>query len=60
MKVEAFDETGKSVINEKGELVCTAPFPSSPVYFWNDPENVKYKSAYFDTFSWSVAGTVII
>ena len=50
MKVEAFDETGKSVINEKGELVCTAPFPSRPVYFWNDPENIKYKSAYFEHF----------
>ena len=50
MKVEAFDETGKSVINEKGELVCTAPFPSRPVYFWNDPENLKYKSAYFEHF----------
>jgi acetoacetyl-CoA synthetase len=51
MKVEAFDEAGKSVINEKGELVCTAPFPSLPVYFWNDPENIKYKSAYFEHFA---------
>ena len=50
MKVEAFDETGNQCINEKGELVCTAPFPSRPVYFWNDPENIKYKSAYFEHF----------
>ena len=50
MKVEAFDENGNSVIDEKGELVCTAPFPSRPVYFWNDPENIKYKSAYFEHF----------
>jgi len=36
MRVEAFDENGKSVINQRGELVCTAPFPSMPIYFWND------------------------
>ncbi len=47
MKVEAFNEHGESVIGEKGELVCTKPFPSMPVYFWNDPEGVKYKAAYF-------------
>lgn len=50
MKVEAFDERGKSVIEEKGELVCTKPFPSMPVYFWNDKNNKKYKSAYFDFY----------
>ncbi len=50
MKVEVFDEYGNSVINQKGELVCTAPFPSMPVYFWNDPGQEKYKSAYFDVF----------
>jgi acetoacetyl-CoA synthetase len=50
MKVEAFDNAGKSLNNEKGELVCTAPFPSRPVYFWNDAKNVKYKSAYFEHF----------
>jgi acetoacetyl-CoA synthetase len=38
MKVEAFDENGKSVINQQGELVCTAPFPSMPIYFWDDPD----------------------
>jgi acetoacetyl-CoA synthetase len=51
MKMEAFDENGKSVIEEKGELVCTEPFPSMPVYFWNDPDNSKYFSAYFNYYS---------
>jgi len=50
MKVEAFDEEGKSVVDKKGELVCTEPFPSMPVYFWNDPENKKYMNAYFSSF----------
>ncbi len=50
MKVEAFNENGESVVEEKGELVCTKPFPSMPVYFWNDPEGTKYKSAYFDHY----------
>jgi acetoacetyl-CoA synthetase len=50
MKVEAYDENGKSVLNQKGELVCTAPFPSMPVFFWNDPENKKYKAAYFEDY----------
>jgi len=47
MKVEAFDDYGKPVINEQGELVCTASFPSMPIYFWNDPDNQKYLDAYF-------------
>lgn len=50
MKVEAFNENGKPVINEQGELVCTAPFPSMPIYFWNDPDNEKYHAAYFDVY----------
>ena len=50
MKVEAFDENGNSVINQKGELVCTAPFPSMPIYFWDDPDGAKYHSAYFDVY----------
>jgi acetoacetyl-CoA synthetase len=50
MKVEAYDYSGKPVIGQQGELVCTATFPSQPIYFWNDPENVKYKSAYFEAF----------
>ncbi|MCD6562053.1 MAG: acetoacetate--CoA ligase [Deltaproteobacteria bacterium] len=50
MKVEAFDETGRPVINRQGELVCTAPFPSMPIYFQDDPDNRKYLSAYFDIY----------
>jgi len=50
MKVEAFDENGKPVINRQGELVCTAPFPSMPIYFWDDPDGKKYFSAYFDVY----------
>ncbi len=50
MKVEAFDEGGKPVKNQQAELVCTAPFPSMPIYFWNDPEREKYRSAYFEKF----------
>ncbi len=50
MKVLAFDENGKSVINQQGELVCTAPFPSMPIYFWNDPDTKKYLGAYFDVY----------
>ena len=50
MKVESFDAKGNPVIGEKGELVCTAPFPSMPVYFWNDPDRVKYKQTYFDVY----------
>jgi acetoacetyl-CoA synthetase len=50
MKVEAFDENGESVVNRQGELVCTAPFPSMPIYFWDDSDNKKYLSAYFDVY----------
>ncbi len=50
MKVLAFDENGESVINRQGELVCTAPFPSMPIYFWDDPDNRKYLDAYFDVY----------
>ncbi len=50
MKVEAFDEDGKAVINRQGELVCSAPFPSMPIYFWDDPDNEKYFSAYFGVY----------
>ena len=50
MKVEAYNEKGEPVIEKKGELVCTEPFPSIPVYFWNDPGKEKYKSAYFEYF----------
>jgi acetoacetyl-CoA synthetase len=50
MKVEAFDENGHAVTNQQGELVCTAPFPSMPIYFWDDPDGEKYHSAYFDVY----------
>jgi acetoacetyl-CoA synthetase len=50
LKVAAFNDQGKPVINELGELVCMAPFPSMPLYFWDDPENEKYLNAYFRTF----------
>ncbi|WP_142849138.1 acetoacetate--CoA ligase [Telmatospirillum sp. J64-1] len=50
MKVEVFDEDGRPVQGEKGELVCSAPFPCMPVGFWNDPDGAKYHAAYFDRF----------
>ncbi len=50
MKVLAFDDDANPVTEQKGELVCTAPFPSMPVYFWDDEDNSKYKSAYFDVY----------
>ena len=50
MKVEVFDDEGQSVRGEKGELVCTASFPSMPIGFWNDPDDAKYRAAYFEKF----------
>jgi acetoacetyl-CoA synthetase len=50
MKVEAWSAEGKPLVGEKGELVCTAPFPSMPVRFWNDPDGRKYREAYFEDF----------
>ncbi len=50
LKVEVFNDKGEPVIDEQGELVCTAPFPSMPIYFWNDPEKSRYKSSYFSTY----------
>jgi acetoacetyl-CoA synthetase len=50
MRVEVFDEWGEPVRGEAGELVCTAPFPSMPVAFWNDPDGSRYRAAYFDVF----------
>jgi acetoacetyl-CoA synthetase len=49
-KVQAFDLSGKPVIDQLGELVITEPMPSMPVAFWNDPDGSKYRSAYFDVF----------
>jgi len=47
MAVAVFDDEGKPLVGEKGELVCTKPFPSMPIYFWNDPEGERYFNAYF-------------
>lgn len=55
MAVQVFDEQGHSIREKRGELVCTKPFPSMPVGFWNDPEKKAYKHAYFERFDkvWS-------
>jgi acetoacetyl-CoA synthetase len=50
MAVDVFDDEGKPGIGAKGELVCTKPFPSMPVGFWNDPGDKKYRAAYFERF----------
>ncbi|WP_306215559.1 acetoacetate--CoA ligase [Actinoplanes sp. RD1] len=49
-RVEAYDPAGKPLIGELGELVVTAPMPSMPVGFWNDPDGRRYSEAYFDVF----------
>ncbi len=50
MQVEVWNDEGKPVQGEKGELVCTKPFPAMPVGFWKDPDGSRYHSAYFDRF----------
>ena len=50
LAVDVFDDRGRPVRSQKGELVCTAPFPSMPVSFWNDPGDVMYRAAYFERF----------
>ena len=50
MKVKAYDEKGQPVLDREGELVCEAPSPSMPLYFWNDPQSEKYKEAYFNFY----------
>jgi len=70
MAVDVFDEDGHPVRGEKGELVCTQPFPSMPVGFWNDPDGEKYYNAYFARFPniwhhgdfamWSEHGGIVI
>ena len=49
-KVEAFDEAGRALIDEVGELVCSAPMPSMPLKFWNDPGDIRYLESYFDMY----------
>ncbi|MGD9743457.1 MAG: acetoacetate--CoA ligase [Dongiaceae bacterium] len=50
MAVEVWDENRRPLVGEKGELVCTRPFPSMPIGFWNDPDGAKYRRAYFERF----------
>jgi acetoacetyl-CoA synthetase len=50
MRVEVYDDDGRPVVGTQGELVCTAPFPSMPVGFWNDPDGSRYHAAYFERF----------
>ncbi len=70
MSVEVYDDTGHPLVDQPGELVCTRPFPSMPIAFWNDPAGSAYRAAYFDRFpgvwrqgDWArvtVAGGVVI
>jgi acetoacetyl-CoA synthetase len=50
MAVAVFDEVGKAVVEEQGELVCTKPFPSMPLYFWQDQDKKLYQKAYFERY----------
>jgi acetoacetyl-CoA synthetase len=50
MKIKAYDEKGNPIYDEQGELVCEAPSPSMPLYFWNDPDGSKYHNAYFNVY----------
>jgi len=50
MKIKSYDEKGNPNYDEQGELVCEAPSPSMPLYFWNDPDGSKYHHAYFDVY----------
>jgi acetoacetyl-CoA synthetase len=49
-RIEAFDPAGRPVIGQQGELVITAPMPSMPVAFWNDPDGSRYRAAYFEQY----------
>jgi acetoacetyl-CoA synthetase len=51
MKVEVWNDAGKPLAGGKGELVCTAPFPTMPLAFWNDPDGKKYRAAYYETYA---------
>ncbi|MCG6941005.1 MAG: acetoacetate--CoA ligase [Thiohalocapsa sp.] len=50
LAVAVFDDAGDAVVGERGELVCTRPFPCMPVAFWNDPDGARYRAAYFEHF----------
>lgn len=70
LAVDIWSDEGKPVRGEKGELVCTKPFPSMPIMFWNDPDGAKYHAAYFERFeniwchgdfaAWTEHGGIII
>ncbi|MDQ6435158.1 acetoacetate--CoA ligase [Mesorhizobium sp. LHD-90] len=70
MAVDVWDDDGRHIEREKGELVCTKAFPSMPIGFWNDPDGKKYHAAYFERFDniwchgdfaeWTEHGGVII
>ncbi|OJV18952.1 MAG: acetoacetate--CoA ligase [Dyadobacter sp. 50-39] len=49
-RIEAFDENGRPVLNELGEMVITQPMPSMPIYFWDDEHDEKYISSYFEMY----------
>jgi acetoacetyl-CoA synthetase len=49
-KVEAWDEEGRAVVDEVGELVITEPMPSMPLFFWNDPDGARYRESYFEMY----------
>ena len=51
MKVAAYDEHGNPIVDREGELVCEAPSPSMPLFFWEDPQNEKYREAYFNYYA---------
>jgi acetoacetyl-CoA synthetase len=50
MKIKSYDEKANPIWDEQGELVCEAPAPSMPLYFWNNPDGTKYHKAYFDVY----------
>jgi acetoacetyl-CoA synthetase len=50
MKIKSYDENAHPILDQQGELVCEAPSPSMPLYFWNDPDGEKYHKAYFDVY----------
>lgn len=50
MKIRAYDDNGRPVADQQGELVCEAPVPSMPLEFWNDPERKRYREAYFNVY----------
>jgi acetoacetyl-CoA synthetase len=70
MAVDVWDDDGRPVRGEKGELVCTRAFPAMPIGFWNDPDGKKYRGAYFERFDnvwchgdfaeWTEHGGIII